>query len=184
MMSLEKCIFVIGLALDIIGARFLAQGFIAKRLDDLTLEGTSGWGSPPNLRYISSALQQKAEAEIGFWFLAIGFLAQTIDYFIGSTISGRIFSPYLVFIFLILVGVTLWIVGKLIRKYRVEHLGLKMAAIVYSKSNGRQENATWICKIGEYLLPQLKRSATEKDEDFALRVHTLIENNAKSRSAE
>ena len=67
----------IGLCLDIIGAFFLAQGFVMKRREEIGRETRSYYDGNPFL--LRSATQQAVEARVGFVFLALGFLGQLIS---------------------------------------------------------------------------------------------------------
>lgn len=73
---------VLGLFLDIIGAYFLAQGFITKNLEDIVCEswGSEGGKYPGGLseNLSISLYQQSVEARTGFLILALGFILQGI----------------------------------------------------------------------------------------------------------
>jgi hypothetical protein len=71
---MDSPITVAGLALDIAGAALLASAFILKQPKEMLREASTylGWNSA---LYVSLA-RQKADAQIGFALLALGFLLQ------------------------------------------------------------------------------------------------------------
>jgi|ERR1043166_6220559 hypothetical protein len=170
-MTIERILFVVGLLFDICGAFFLAQSFIAKNLEDLTFEGTSGYGSPPNLRYIRSNLFQKAEAWIGFVMLAMGFMLQSNDYFLFASPSKYTMSTSVVILFLLGLLILLCSLGGFVRTKLFNHYAFKMAAIVIRETPPKGErDDSWIITVGKYLLPQFKRQPNEDDQTFSDRM--------------
>lgn len=170
-MSLANALFVFGLTLDILGAYYLAQSFITKGLEDLTFEGTAGYGSPPNLRYIRSNLYQKAEAIIGFTLLALGFGLQSFDYFFFSREQSISFLPICVFLYVLVLAVVVILTATFLRRRLFTSYGKRMAYIVIKSSKPEGErNDTWIVTVSEYLLPRLKRAPSEDEHAFANRV--------------
>lgn len=67
-----------GLALDIVGAIFLAKGFVLKRIGAIVRESGSYYGYNSHLR--NSLVEQTIEAQIGMGFLVAGFVAQSAPY--------------------------------------------------------------------------------------------------------
>lgn len=91
----------IGLSLDIIGAYFLAQGFIKKTIIETWTETRDLVdGNPLKMR---GALHQMVEARVGFVLLFLGFIGQLLAYSgtfdLGKSTLG---GPW------ILVGVFVW----------------------------------------------------------------------------
>jgi len=159
-MNLVSVLFVFGLTLDILGAYFLAQGFITKNLDDLTFEGTSGYASPPNLRYIKSNLYQKAEAQIGFVFLMFGFILQSFDYFVLTSDHSLTVSPCNVILSIIGLVAISFVSAKFIRARLFASYAKKMARIVVLASKPEAEwSDSWITTVDQYLLPRLIRAS-------------------------
>ncbi len=175
-MSLPNALFVFGLTLDILGAYYLAQSFINKGLEDLTFEGTAGYGSPPNLRYIRSNLYQKAEAQIGFALLALGFGLQSFDYFFFSREQSITFSPICVFLYVLALAVAVILTATFLHRKLFTSYGKRMAYIVIRSSKPEGErNDTWIVRVAEYLLPNLKRASNEDEHSFADRVLSEVD---------
>ena len=171
-MTIDKILFVSGLTLDIVGALFLAQGLMSKRLDRLTYEGTSGFGSPPNLRYISSALEQKAEAQIGFCLLALGFVVQSLDYFLFDPPSSWILPRSVVLIAAIAFGLTTYSIGRRVGRMLLRRSSVRMAAWVLTEK--LSDDPSWTVQVADHLLPWFARGSTEDDAAFAVRVRRLI----------
>ncbi len=169
-MPITSFIFIIGLLFDIIGAFFLAQSFIRKNLADLTYEGTSGYGSPPNLPYIKSSIVQKAEAKIGFGFLTTGFILQSLDYFYTDRLSVRQIEISFVILLLLLILLLIPSLGFILKKLLLKKYGFKMALIVVKIKNLElEQNHTYTVKVAEYLVPSFKRIKNEGDGSFAER---------------
>jgi len=170
-MNIVNAIFINGLTLDILGAYYLAQSFITKDIEDLTFEGTSGYGSPPNLRYIRSNLYQKAEARIGFGCLFSGFLLQSLDYFILES-ELTIELPRLgVFIFNLLFGFTLYEIMSIVKHKIFKKYGKKMSLILlkeYPKDYEPEDE--WIKNVAIYLLPQINQKQNETDNEYSTRI--------------
>ena len=74
----------LGLALDIMGAFFLAQSFVVKQLEEVVRETGSYYGANPFA--LRSACYSRVEARVGLFFLALGFTGQ----FVADT---RAFQP-------------------------------------------------------------------------------------------
>jgi hypothetical protein len=174
-MSLASALFVFGLMLDILGAFYLAQSFISKNLEDLTFEGTSGYGSPPNLRYIRSNLYQKAEAQVGFCLLTIGFVLQSLDYFFLGNDNPTSIRSHCVLASVLALGVGMFLIAKFVRNRLFTSYARKMAIIVIRERKPEGErNDSWILTVALYLLPQIKRYTNESDHSFANRVLSTI----------
>ena len=77
LMKLNILLGMIGISIDIVGAYFLAQGFIRKNVEDAYVETLMAF---QNLTVAKSMMQQKAEAKIGLLILTIGFLTQLLSY--------------------------------------------------------------------------------------------------------
>ncbi len=170
-MSIEKIIFVFGLTLDILGAFWLAKSFIVKNLQDLTFEGTSGYGSPPNLRYIKSNLLQKSEAQIGFSFLAMGFILQSHDYFFLSSFSNFTIQGIVVGSILVILAFVINWIAKHVQKLLFNYYGKRMAAIVIRRTPPEGErDDDWIITVAEYLIPMIQKNPDEDNHSFADRV--------------
>lgn len=175
-MSLASTLFVFGLTLDILGAFYLAQSFITKNLEDLTFEGTSGYGSPPNLRYIRSNLYQKAEAQIGFSLLAIGFVLQSFDYFFLSTDQLPFLNTISVLACVVVLIVVALFLARLIRARLFTLYAKRMTRIVIQESKPVGErNDSWIAVVAQYLLPTLKQASNEDDHSFADRILSEVD---------
>lgn len=170
-MSLANAFFVFGLTLDVLGAFYLAQSFITKGLEYLTFEGTSGYGSPPNLRYIRSSLYQKAEAQIGFCLLATGFVLQSFDYFFLSKEDSTSINIYCVLASVLAIGVGGFAAARVVRNRLFTSYARRMAFIVIreSKPEGERDDH-WILIVAQYLLPRFERAPNEDDHSFANRV--------------
>jgi hypothetical protein len=171
-MNLSNACFLFGLIIDILGAYFLAQGFISKNLEDLTFEGTSGYGHAPNLRYITSNLYQKAEARIGFLLLALGFFLQSFDYLFLSSSQPITISKPSVYISLLLIVLVVSIIAKFVRRLLFSSYAMKVAAIIFQLENFQEDS--WIITVAGYLLPLLKRQPNETDTSFAIRVRSVV----------
>jgi hypothetical protein len=170
-MSLSSALFVFGLTLDILGAYYLAQSFITKNLEDLTFEGTSGYGSPPNLRYIKSNLLQKAEAQIGFSLLALGFILQSFDYFFFSSEQSHLLSSTSVLLCVVVLLLLTFLLAGFIKGKLFARYAKRMAAIVIRESKPEGErNDSWITKVAGYLLPDLRPAPNENDRSFVDRI--------------
>jgi hypothetical protein len=68
----------IGLALDIIGAFYLARHFLKRNPEAFVEESRTLYGSNPFV--LRSAAQQAVDAWVGFFHLLAGFLAQALAY--------------------------------------------------------------------------------------------------------
>ncbi len=170
-MSIVNAFFVFGLTLDVLGAFYLAQSFITKGLEDLTFEGTSGYGSPPNLRYIRSNLYQKAEAQIGFFLLATGFILQAFDYIYLNKSDSLTIDTYYVLIGVLLISVVGFLLARVVRNKLFTRYARRMAFIVIRESKPENfRNDKWIVTVAHYLLPKLEREPNEDDQSFASRV--------------
>jgi hypothetical protein len=167
-MGLSNALFVVGLTIDIIGAYYLAQGFITKDLDGLTFEGTSGYGSPPNLRYIKGSLYQKAEAQIGFFLLAIGFFLQMVDYVLFNAKTIQTVPVWGVILGEVTIAICIIGIARYARRRLFETYSRKMARIVLSLDN-LQENV-WRIEVARYLLPSLRRNRSETEDSFVRRI--------------
>ena len=167
-MSLTSVIFVFGLTIDIMGAYYLAQGFITKDLDSLVFEGTSGYGSPPNLRYIRSALLQKAEAWIGFSCLTFGFALQMVDYLAAEDFKGCVLPRSIVLLGVIIVVSVVRLAGGIARKRLFERYGKNMAQVIFAQDQFNE--SSWRVSVAEYLLPKMVREGAETDDAFADRI--------------
>jgi hypothetical protein len=170
-MNFANALFVFGLTLDILGAFYLAQSFITKNLEDLTFEGTSGYGSPPNLRYIRSNLYQKAEAQIGFILLTFGFALQSLDYFFLSSERSPLISTISVLCFVIALIIVVLLMAMFVRAKLFQFYAKRMAHFViqWSISVGDSDDE-WIMAIADYLLPTIKRTSNETEHSFVERV--------------
>lgn len=107
-----------GLVLDIIGAYFLAQGFIQKRPEDVVKETSSYWGGNPFL--LRSVISQRIEARVGFIFLLFGFMGQFLSY-AGAFAS----SDYRVAGELVSFGIIVWVIAIEIVKKISNRLAIK-----------------------------------------------------------
>jgi len=85
--NLSQCVSVIGIYFDIVGAYYLAQGFINKKPKYLLNETAITHGNLNNIYSLRSFLEQKAEAIIGFILLAFGFSLQMIAVIFASEYS-------------------------------------------------------------------------------------------------
>jgi hypothetical protein len=171
--TVADAVFVIGLMLDIIGAWFLAQSFVTKRLEDLTFEGTSGYGSPPNLRYIASVLHQKAEAQIGFTVLAFGFTIQALDYF--GVVPARAFMIPRLAVVASATFLGCATVGscRIAKSNLFRTSGIRMAVLVLQAT--KELDNRWVCRVAKYLLPDLARDDAESDDQYAARIRQYVQ---------
>ena len=161
--------FVVGLAVDIVGAYVLAQGYIVKRLPDFTLEGTSGYGSPPNVRYIASAVAQKADAQVGFVILALGFCLQSFDYLALDQNAPPVLSTITALAVAVLAASTVSLLGWLVRKTLVTRYRSTMIALVLMRTD---REVRWVRHVVEYLAPREAQRESEPDDAFVQRIVT------------
>ncbi len=170
-MSLEKYLFVVGLTFDIVGAFYLAQSFITKDLDELIYEGTSGYGHPPNVRYIKSVLLQKAEAQIGFFLLLFGFSLQSSDYLLTYVVSPIIIPFTWIMVISVVLVLSLLVICRFIRELLFARYARKMSfKVIYKRNNDIEPDDNWILFVAKILLPQLKRQPNEDDESYVKRI--------------
>lgn len=162
--------FVLGLAIEIGGAFVLAQGLIAKRLRELTLEGTSGYGSPPNVRYIANVVAQKADAQVGFSTLVFGFSVQALDYLLVDQSGPPRLSAAAVALIAVVSASAVSLVGRVIRTALLAHHRSEMVRHVLTRSSSRE--AGWIRLVVEHLAPQEAQGAGESDDAFVQRIVT------------
>lgn len=99
----------IGIVFDIIGAFFLAQSFLFKKIDRIIKETSSYYNGNPFL--LPSCIAQRLEAKTGFVFLFIGFLTQMIA---NTDIINQ--GKDKIFWLIIILGVLLWLITLLIVK--------------------------------------------------------------------
>lgn len=104
-MNLDQ-LSMLGLMLDIVGALFLAKGFMAKKIREIAEESATYLDHNSALR--SSLIYQKIEAWSGGILLALGFSCQAIPY------MSRIEKWFT--IGLVLIGVILWFLCRFISK--------------------------------------------------------------------
>ena len=171
-MHLSQALFVLGLFIDIVGAFVLAQGFIVKRLHTLTWEGTSGYGSPPNIRYIASSLAQKADAQVGFGILACGFLLQTVDYLTLSVAEPLDTSISRICVLLASVAIagTLYLASVGVRRALTRRYSRNMIPHVLRGTGEATPNADWVRHVVDHLAPQDRQQEEETDSAFISRI--------------
>ncbi len=169
-MQLAQALFVLGLFVDIVGAFVLAQGFIVKRLDSLTWEGTSGFGSPPNIRYISSMIAQKADAQVGFGVLAIGFMLQTLDYLLVSPAMSFSLAPWIVLTLSLLVSSLVFATTVILRRLLATRYRGKLLPLIVRSAGETTPNPNWVRFVIDHLAPEGKQGSGESDAAFVRRV--------------
>jgi len=171
-LHLSQALFVLGLFIDIVGAFVLAQGFIVKRLHTLTWEGTSGYGSPPNIRYIASSLAQKADAQVGFGILACGFLLQTLDYLtlsFAEPLHSSI-SRTCVLVASVAIAGTLYLASVGVRRALTRRYSRNMIPHVLRGTGEATPNTNWVQHVVAQLAPQDRQREGETDSAFVGRI--------------
>jgi hypothetical protein len=168
-MNWAQALFVGGLTLDIVGAFVLARGFIVQDLDKLTLEGTSGFGSPPNIRYIASAVAQKADAEVGFWVLALGFLTQALDYiFFDQNAPGKLATIDVAAGAAGLAIIASGVAQEARSALLARHARMMVTHVLRQSSN---DDTEWVRAVIRHLAPRdMQRARVETDEAFLRRI--------------
>jgi len=172
--QLSTYFFVIGLTFDICGAWFLAQSFIRKRLDKLVWEGTSGWGSPPNLGYIKSVLEQKAEAYIGFFMLAMGYFLQGIDYIASPTLAKYEIAPFVAATVFVAVGIGSIIMGTFASKIIFRYFAKPMSRVILEAMPDSATEYSWVQNVCSEFMPEIRPMPSESKEEFVSRALTKI----------
>lgn len=177
-MKLTQLIISIGLALDIIGAVFLAKGFMAKKIQRIIDESRTYFGGNRWLK--DSLLQQKLEAQIGLVFLFSGFLCQAIGNFI-SIPKEICLSPYIIFSILLFSSIILFLAFLFISKYLFEKKRIWSEAFCHKdKLDEYKSGSLDIC--GKCL--NIEREDNEDDDVYKKRIAEKINKILKNKDNE
>lgn len=183
-MTLDKILFVAGLAFDIAGAYFLARGIAKKPLESMADESLVGAGGPPNLQYMAGVLEQKADARIGVWLLVVGFSVQSLDYFELFPLWS--FPRWSVILGLLILGWILYRLGEWLKR-RLRRDGLPLLVYVLRSTEegrcGREGSDGYVCEAAKWLIPWFGRLPDETDAAFARRVWELVDSSARPSGA-
>ncbi len=166
--KLNQLIITIGLALDILGAIFLAKGFMAKKIQRIISE--SGTYYNRNKWFQDSLIQQKFEAVFGMIFLFSGFTCQAIGNFASSTIRIPI-SPFIIFPLMVIILVILFLTFSKLIKYLTKRKIFKAEAIYHKDELDKYETGN-LDHCGECL--EILRERDENDDNYKRRIKEKI----------
>ncbi len=167
-MKLSQIIIISGLALDIIGAIFLAKGFMAKKIQEIINETATFLGR--NKHFQDSLIKQKIEAIIGASFLLLGFLFQ---------VAGNLFpinkkiciSTLILFVILAAGSITLFFILLKFTSFFTKKKILKIEAIYHKDKISKYEGRS-LKLCGEYL--EVERTQNENEEDYKKKIKNKI----------
>lgn len=167
-MKLNQLIITIGLFLDILGAIFLAKGFMAKKIqriinESLTYVGRNKW-------FRDSLVQQKIEAWIGLIFLFLGFMLQAIGNFISSPKRINI-STFVILLSIIFILILLFFILLKLIKYLTNRSIIEIEAIYYKDKLDTYKTGS-LNYCGECL--NILREKNEGDDEYKKRIKKRI----------
>lgn len=166
-MKLSNLIIEIGLVFDIVGAFFLAKGFIAKKIQSIINE--SGTHFDRNKAFQDSLIIQKFEAIAGMIFLLVGFSFQLVGNFLFCLIK----LSMTVIILLLFIPFFLGLLSSRIIKHKSIKSVLKIEAILH-KDELANYNAKSLDVCGDCL--KISRDANESDDKYKERIRNKIHN--------
>lgn len=172
-MKLTILISVFGLAVDIIGAYFLAKSFIRKQPEAMVGELTVYPGLNPY--FFKSMLYQKVEAIAGFYLLFIGFLGQICGYLIQSDLVLHDYVLVLVFLAALILFLMLsWLIAEVSKWYSRKIIKCRCLENI----KDIRDNEKLLIHWGKLL--DIGRKKSESEKDYAKRVLDFLLNDEKN----
>lgn len=160
----------LGLAFDIAGALLLAKGFMFKGIREAHAESLMIWGG--NSHIVRSQLLQRAEAQVGAFFLIAGFGLQiwgNLHGGIAANQPGWIDSVPRLIIIALATAILASAALALARRYAlVQFYKLFFAANRTAPAEIPKDDKTWFER--QAVILRLPRRANETDNDFFVRL--------------